>query len=661
MQALQTLVLPRDVSPFERAYLAKTNRLALVFFALHVPAFTLLAWVNGTRPLTALALSSAVLAGPGLAYATLKSPRAVSVVFGVAAMAMGGLLVHFGQGPVQIEMHFYFFALLAMLALFANPMVIVAATVTVALHHLALWFLIPASVFNYEAPLWVVLVHAGFVVLEAAGACYIARSFFDNVIGLETIVRSRTEQLTASQRDMRLVLDHVDHGFVTIDRAGVMATERSAALDAWFGAPTGAATFFELLAARAPAFAASSRFAWDEVVSGLLPLALTLDQMPAQVVVDGRMYHVAYKPIGDAEAPDRFLVVVADVTAARASAAAETERREAMQMLERMAADRTGFLEFFEEAGAMVARVTGGDDDTAQTSRTLHTLKGNAAVFGLSSIATICHDLEGWIEQESTLPPDAQLERLHARWTRLAGDMERLVGSRRRLIEVELQEHAAVEKAIARHKPREELLRMVHRMRLEPAQRRLEAIGEQAVRLAERLDKQIDVTVNAGDLRVDARHWATFWGTFVHAVRNAVDHGIEPADERVRLGKPDRGHVELRASMVGAQVVFEIADDGRGIDWARVAERAASRGLPTENGEDLQSALFADGVSTADTITEVSGRGVGMGALLEATEQLDGRVSVLSEAGRGTTLRFTFDADQLSPDFERLQRPSVAA
>jgi hypothetical protein len=95
-------------------------------------------------------------AGPALAYATLERPRVVSIIYGVSAMFFGGLLVHFGQGPVQIEMHFYFFALIAMLAVFGNPLVIVAAAVTVALHHLLLWFIVPESVFNYDAPVWVV-------------------------------------------------------------------------------------------------------------------------------------------------------------------------------------------------------------------------------------------------------------------------------------------------------------------------------------------------------------------------------------------------------------------------------------------------------------------------------------------------------------------------
>src|SRR4029453_6189479 len=120
-----------------------------------------------------------------LAWRSFDNPRSVSLVCGFAAMLMGGLLVNFGQGPVQIEMHFYFFALLAMLVLYGDPVVIDVAAVTVAAHHLLVLIYLPASVFNYAAPWWVVAVHAGFVVLESLATVYIARSFFDNVIGLE--------------------------------------------------------------------------------------------------------------------------------------------------------------------------------------------------------------------------------------------------------------------------------------------------------------------------------------------------------------------------------------------------------------------------------------------------------------------------------------------
>ena len=146
----------------------RAHKVALSFLALHIPAFAIIAWINDTDPLFTTFLTIATFLGPFLAYHGLSSLRAVSVTCGVAEMLMGGVLVHIGQGPVQIEMHFYFFAVLAMLVVFGNPLVIVAAAVTVTLHHLVLWMLLPSSVFNYGAPLWVIGVHAAFIGFDAA-------------------------------------------------------------------------------------------------------------------------------------------------------------------------------------------------------------------------------------------------------------------------------------------------------------------------------------------------------------------------------------------------------------------------------------------------------------------------------------------------------------
>lgn len=167
----------------------------------------------------------------------------------------------------------------------------------------------PKSVFNYAAPIWVVAVHAAFVVLESVASCFIARSFFDNVIGLERIVRARTEQLDERNRDMRMVLDNVSQGFVTIDQTGAMAHERSKVLDTWFGTPGETSEVFDLFARISPEFADSSRAAFSQVIDGILPLELALDQMPRSLDAGDRHLDVAYLPIAGADA---FLVVVTE-------------------------------------------------------------------------------------------------------------------------------------------------------------------------------------------------------------------------------------------------------------------------------------------------------------------------------------------------------------
>ena len=195
LRALRSVVLPTEISPFEQKHLLRMNRIALVFFVAHLPVMMGVAALSQTGVLRSFAFTAITLVGPVIAYRTFRSPRNVSLVFGLTAMCMGGLLVHFGQGAMQIEMHFYFFVLLALLVVFANPLVVVLAAVTVALHHVVLYFVIPSSVFNYEASLWAVVVHAGFVALETIAACFVARLFFDNAMGLEQIIEARTEEL----------------------------------------------------------------------------------------------------------------------------------------------------------------------------------------------------------------------------------------------------------------------------------------------------------------------------------------------------------------------------------------------------------------------------------------------------------------------------------
>jgi two-component system chemotaxis sensor kinase CheA len=151
-----------------------------------------------------------------------------------------------------------------------------------------------------------------------------------------------------------------------------------------------------------------------------------------------------------------------------------------------------------------------------------------------------------------------------------------------------------------------------------------------------------------GDLRIDQHGWQPFWSAMIHAVRNAVDHGIEDAAQRREAGKPEAGAIELGAERSDGQLRFWIRDDGRGIDWQRLASRALARGVPCDSHADLVRALFVDGVTTRDVATELSGRGVGLSALHQVVEALGGAIEVHSVPGEGAEFRFTFDERRTS-------------
>ena len=652
------LILPAHISQFEHSYLARVNRIALWFFVGHLPAFMLIAALNAQSVLGAFLLTSLVLAGPVLAMRSLENPRSVSLVYGFSSMLMGGLLVHFGQGPVQIEMHFYFFALLAMLAVFGNPMAIVVAAVTVALHHLLLWMYLPESVFNYAAPIWVVLVHAAFVVLESVATCFIARSFFDNVIGLEKIVQARTAQLDARNRDMRLVLDTVSQGFLTVDRGLGMSNERSAILERWFGPAQPGQRLPDYLSAQHATFASQLELAWQQVIDDLLPLELTLDQLPRRFNVGPRHFELAYTPILDAAGGlQQALVVISDVSADHQRERLEAEQRDVIQLLGRVAKDRVGVLEFLAEARELVTAITDQQlADRVLLKRLIHTLKGNAMIFGVQTIASLCHQLESELEPEGSLPPPHLRDSLRRAWQQLSSTMDMLLGTHGARLEIDDAEYTTLLQAIERGDSGARLHELVQGWKLEPCSRRLLRAAEQAQALAKRLNKPAPrVEIDDHGVRLPPGAWASFWSAFVHVIRNAVDHGIEAPEERERAGKPAEGKLRFETRVDREELVIALRDDGRGIDWTAVAARAASKGLPHQTRADQIEALFADGLSTRGDVTEYSGRGVGMGVLREACKSRGGSIRVHSEPGRGTLVEFCFPLSVLRQDSDLLR------
>ncbi len=660
-RALRTVALPATITPFERTYLARLNRLAMGVLLAHLPVLVLIAWWNETGPAFAAATAALALFGPLVAITFDDQPRRVSTVLGVSAVILAGILVHVGQGPNQIEMHFHFFVIIATLAVFGNPTVILAATATVALHHVALWLLFPASVFNHEAAVWVVALHALFVVLEAIGACFIARSFFDNVIGLERIVEKRTQALAARHRDVRQLLDNVSQGFLTIDLAGKASAEHSRAVDRWFGEAANESDWFDVLEALDPAFARRSRSAWTAVGEDFLPIELTLAQMPRVLGAEDRSYEIEYRAI-EGDGDRQFLVVVNDISERVRQGEADARRREDLQLMAGLLDDRGGTLAFLDEAERSLGALASESTSLEAQKRTLHTFKGNAGVAGFEELAAHAHRLEEWLAEQDRPMRPGQLAPLVATMTRLNALADQLREGSRGCVEVEPRRLDELEEAVREGEGKGQLVERVRDLRREPVSSRLARLGEHAQLLAERLGRgDLSVTTEGGAVRVDANQWAPLWANLVHAVRNAVGHGLEPVDERIAGGKDATGLLRLRASENDGCVAIEVEDDGRGIDLRCIAARARALGIPAETDDEVHAAIFALGVSTADKVDHISGRGIGMPALKAATEALGGRLELFTRAGHGTRIRIEVPRRAEAPVASRPTRRSSAA
>ncbi len=162
--------------------------------------------------------------------------------------------------------------------------------------------------------------------------------------------------------------------------------------------------------------------------------------------------------------------------------------------------------------------------------------------------------------------------------------------------------------------------------------------------LAGKLNKQIDLTIVGKDVDLDKTIIESINDPLTHLVRNSVDHGIEMPAERKQKGKSERGLVILKAYHAAGQVVIEISDDGKGLDGDALAVSAINKGLLTAEQVQLMSdkekvnLIFLPGFSTAQQVTDVSGRGVGMDVVKTNLDKLGGNVDIISEVGAGTTI-----------------------
>jgi two-component system, chemotaxis family, sensor kinase CheA len=628
---LAYLVLPPDVTPVERQYLAGVHRVGLVFLALHVPVLALAAAVNGTGVLAALGLTTALAASPWAVGRVTHHPRHVSWAFGMATVLAGALAVYFGNGLWTVESQFYFFVTLALLAALADPVLVLVAGALVIAHQAGLAAVAPDRLFN-PALLAGPLAQVAFTLVESAAAIFVARTLHDTLRGLEKVVVERTAERDERAAQVRFLHDTAGQGLVSADADGVIAGDCSRALAEWLGPSASGAKVWDLFKAHDPDFARWLQLGWAALAEDVLPSPLALQQLPSRLVANGRTLEVRYQ-----RQRERFLVSVTDLSDRVASERIAGVHRETVAIFEQILRDRNGFLQFAHDMDQQVHLLCAQPPvlRPMEIARTLHTMRSNAWLFGVTSVAVACEALEGRTEDRGEPPTRADLEELASCWRQVSESVAVLVGDApREDLDVTTKDYERLVTAVEERRPLDEIGRMLASWRLEPVRRRFEHLGQQALSLAERQGvTDVRVRVDDGGVRLDRQRAAPFWSALVHVVRNAIDHGLRDATGRREL--------ILRARyQQGDQVKIEVADSGFGIRWERVAEAAATRGMLRSTRQHLVDALFTDRLSTRDEASDVSGHGVGLSAVRVTCDQLGIDRQVHSEPGEGAHFLF---------------------
>lgn len=463
------------------------------------------------------------------------------------------------------------------------------------------------------------------------------------------------EQVKDRTRDIRTILDNVTSGFLVIGpdllvRPGYSRScHELFAVDAVAGVPLH--TLLRLDGDRQ----LDLEMAVQQVFDDILPDAVSVDLIPRRFPIDERALRVDARVVREDGVITSMLLTITDITSLeRAQRQAEVDR-----MLIGILRQRSAFYQFALDVRECIcaARDAVRAKNHVYVRRAVHTIKGNAASFGMNAVVDMCHQIEG----EEVIG----LSELGALEDAFSGFLD----THRSVLEVSYQDlgresYEVSETAVdalrmaAQRDDRTEVERLTGEIVLKRADVVAGPLGVYVEKLAERLEKRIDFVFQGESTLVDGRLLRPIFRNLSHLLRNSVDHGIEVDRE----DKPARGVVELTVDASGSDWVISVRDDGRGIAPDHVAATAVRKGFAKAeevarmSEQEKLGLIFMDGFSTTDQATDISGRGVGMSAISSAVKDLGGTLLVDSLPGMGT--RIEIRVPKRSPSVRPQRQPS---
>ncbi len=490
------------------------------------------------------------------------------------------------------------------------------------------------------------------------------------------------EQETALMRDLeyqtasiRNLLDHADQGFLSFGGDYTVRMEYSYKCVSIFGEGVGGKHYLELMRGcfekeRAEVFPAvlESYFKNNSAVTDTVYLML----LPADCVIGGRSIHFEYRRI-EMGGRKAVMVILNDITERVEMERALESDRVKQRLIVKALSCQPQLRRMLEEFRQLFA---GGWRDLLDLSspaspgmnelyRAVHTFKGDFAQFGMMQASEALHGMESELFALSSGEAPAGLSQVEAVMgrtdpqTMLAGDLAVIADAlgadfleRSEQIGISRRKLALLEEAVRSRTspmPPQEAMELLRSLTFRSLRAMLLEHQDYLEYLAGRLMKSVPLfLVEGDDPELDPQVFDPLLRSLVHLFRNVMDHGIEPDEDRLLAGKPERGTVVCRISLPGdGRFTLRIADDGRGLDLIKLKERALEKGL--YNADELRAMndgqaaelIFADSLSTKQSADSLSGRGVGMSAVREACRRLGGDLSVESSPGNGTAFILT--------------------
>ena len=492
------------------------------------------------------------------------------------------------------------------------------------------------------------------------------------VVSVITVLSKRIEKSDANTKSLLAALSE---GLMFFDRKGNIAHERSQATEKILPGSESLLTLHSFFANYCQTAATSVdtclSLLWqdDQADAFFSDFESSVTFLPKQaaITVDGstRTIQFEYRALNSrAGKLDKVIVVASDVTDRLKHQREALQQSERVRKISKAASNVEAYLSFLEEAiklfrsaDQLFAKTALSDAEDGQLKRDLHTIKGSVGVFEFSSIGAAVHQLETCLG-ESGFCDKAKVdwESIKDRWKFETSDIDQTLGLQilkgRIMVPKEKFERFIDHARASNDRILGNLLADAVRY---PVSQIFSKYADYLLKMSERSngDKQVAMSFVADSSEVGSEEVQGLNGILLHIFRNCFDHGIEPATERQAMHKPAAGIVSVAIyRKKSGDLHLVVKDDGGGIPVEKLVSKAVSRGIWTPeraakaSPQEKIDLIFAPNLSTKEQLSETSGRGVGMDAVRQMLTEMDGRISVYTEAGVGT--QFEIDVPALA-------------
>ncbi len=481
---------------------------------------------------------------------------------------------------------------------------------------------------------------------------------------LESKVQERTRELSDANRLQKAILDSLGQGILVFNAEGICLPVFSQVCKQIFGKDPTGMKIEEVLAMNAnetDSFEKWRQATFSEMLAFEDMSALAPKRWAA---AKDKEIGLDYYAMRGAENEIRNLVLVATDRTAEAAAQAEAMReRVLVKKLAQVARNRNAFRQFLKDSRALLAELQtskGGKSDRVSILRRLHNLKGGAASFSFDVIARSVHGLESIVHHASEIGHELRREisdkanEIQAELLNQVNALSEMLGKldKESSTFIEIPDEVCLRWAIRLLESNEP---KAHAVGVEIASACVEAPIENSIKhhevsLREMAAKQGKVLnkieLIGGETLVPEKPLQPLMNSLIHAFRNSIDHGLETKEERLKLRKKLEGLLQVKVIKIvqpdgTIDLIMEIKDDGRGINAEKVREKCKSLGLNDwlqKPHPELFQVLLLPEFSTAETVTEVSGRGVGLSAIAEEVQKLGGSIVISSVVNLGMSI-----------------------